>query len=55
LIRDNGKICAKKTCDPAKKTRDPIFLAQIFPAIQILLPDCLGSGDFPAVREVKFG
>ncbi len=32
-IRDNSKICAKKTRDLAKNTRDPIFLAQTFPAI----------------------
>ncbi len=47
MIRD-GKICAKKTRDPAKNTCDPIFLAQTFPAIQILLPCLPGSGEFPA-------
>ncbi len=46
-IRDNSKICAKKTQDLAKNTHDPIFLAQTFPAIQILLP-----GPPPARREV---
>ena len=32
-IRDNSKICAKKTRDLAKNTRDPTFLAHTFPAI----------------------
>jgi hypothetical protein len=55
IIHDNGKICAKKTRDLAKNTRDPIFLAQTFPAIQILLPSLPGRGEFPAGWEFKFG
>jgi hypothetical protein len=50
-----AKSVPKKLVIRPKNTRDPIFLAQTFPAIQILLPGPPGSGEFPAGREIKFG